>query len=133
MKMLNKKEIFGKFIVKGLRDSALRQIERYIKGFDKTPEHEWYQNKMKELNFSQPQKELMMDLVGSSIDGAIGACLHAMRKGKYSVLKKEKDVDIYQIIPEETVYEIFGDENDVITYREWKKKYSEYPYSYSRP
>ncbi|MBA1421536.1 MAG: hypothetical protein FAF03_12090 [Epsilonproteobacteria bacterium] len=131
--MLSKKEIFGKFIIKALRDVALRQIEQYIKGFDKTPEHEWYQNKMKELNFTQEQKELMMDLVGSSIDGAIGACLHALRKGKYSAIKKEKDIDMYQIIPEETVYEIFGDENDVITYREWKKEYSQYPFSYSRP
>ena len=131
--MLSKKEIFGKFIVKALRDKALRDAFGYIHGKKVTPEQEWYQNKMKELNFTQEQKELMMDLVGSSIDGAIGACLHALRKGKYSVIKKEKDIDMYQIIPEETVYEIFGDENDVITYREWKKEYSEYPFSYSRP
>lgn len=131
--MLSKKEIFGKFIVKALRDVALKRASYFINGEKVTPEEEWYQNKMKELKFTQEQKELMMDLVGSSIDGAIGACLHALRKGKYSVIKKEKDIDMYQIIPEETVYEIFGDENDVITYREWKKKYSEYPFSYSRP
>jgi len=131
--MLSKKEIFGKFIVKALRDVALKRASYFINGEKVTPEEEWYQNKMKELKFTQEQKELMMDLVGSSIDGAIGACLHALRKGKYSVIKKEKDIDMYQIIPEETVYEIFGDENDVITNREWNKKYSEYPFSYSRP
>jgi len=131
--MATKEMIFGKFIIKGLRDKALKNVSQYIDGVKITPEQEWYQNKMQELNFTQEQKELMMDLVGSSIDGAIGACLHAMRKGKYSALKKEKDVDIYEIIPEETIYEIFGDENDTITYRNWKEEYSEYPTSYSRP
>lgn len=129
--MLSKKEIFGKFIVKALRDVALKRSEKYINGVKITPEQEWYQNKMEELNFTKEQKELMMDLVGSSIDGAIGACLHALRKGKYSVIKKEKDIDMYQIIPEEILYEIFEDENDVITYREWKKEYSEYAFSYN--
>jgi len=131
--VLSKKEMFGKFIIKALRDKALRDADGYINGKKITPEQEWYQNKMEQLGFTKEQKELLMDLVGSCIDGAIGACLHALRKGKYSAIKNDKDIDIYQIIPEEIVYEIFGDENDVITHREWNKKYSKFPYTYSKP
>ena len=131
--MLSKKEMFGKFIIKALRDVALTNATYFINGDKDTPEEEWYQNKMEQLGFTKEQKDLLMDLVGSCIDGAIGACLHALRKGKYSAIKNDKDIDIYQIIPEETVYEIFGDENDTVTYREWKKKYSKFPYTYSKP
>ena len=132
--MLSKKEMFGKFIIKALRDVALEKSEEYIKGEKFLPEQEWYQNKMEQLGFTKEQKDLLIELVGSIIDGAIGPCLHALVKGKYSVIKKEKDIDMSQIIPEETLIEIFGEElNSQKAYLEWKKKYSKFPYTYSKP
>ena len=132
--MLSKREIFGKFIIKALRDKALRDAVGYINGKKITPEQEWYQNKMEQLGFTQEQKELLMDLVGSCVDGAIGTCLHALVKGKYSAIKNDKDIDMSQIIPQDTLIEIFGEDlDDNKAYLEWRKEYSQFPYTYSKP
>ena len=118
--MNKKSEIFGKFIMKNLRDRLLGKMDIYIDKKYTNPESRYYQKRIKELNFTDEQIELMFDLAGNLLDNSIANFTYHL--GKY-----EGDID--KVIPKEVIDELFeGVDNPHIRNRQWREKFAEFPH-----
>jgi hypothetical protein len=118
--MNKKSEIFGKFIMKNLRDRLLGKMDIYIDKKYTNPESRYYQKRIKELNFTDEQIELMFDLAGNLLDRSIGNFI-------YHLGKHEDDID--KVISKEIIDELFeGVDNPRIRGRQWREKFAEFPH-----
>ena len=127
--MSEKSEIFGKFLMKSLRDTGMERINRIKYGDRTLPNEEAYIKAIEELNFTEEQKNVMFNLASGTIDASIGPFLHAMKKGKYSAIKPKDKIDIYKVIPKEIIDEMIEGE-DGPQHKKWREKYSDFPWHY---
>lgn len=119
MKVKNKLDKFGKFLVENLRDKGINYAELLLKGHWKAPS---LLNIQRELNgLSDTQKEAVKKVIISTLDTAIHDFLFALQE------RTGFDNEIQIIVDGENVIELSdGIHGEAYSDEGWYAKYSKY-------